>query len=65
MVFRKLDGTQMTSALLLPRSGIVLKDAGRYAWNHEIPARKSDIVDGMKVARGRRISLTFRSHSPR
>lgn len=60
MVFRKLDDAQVLSVLLRPRSGIVLKGASRYDWTHEIPARKSDIVDGIKVARGRRISLTFR-----
>ncbi|TWF53319.1 alpha-ketoglutarate-dependent dioxygenase AlkB [Neorhizobium alkalisoli] len=60
MIFRKTDGAQVLSVPLLPRSAIVLKDAGRYDWTHEIPARKSDLVDGMKIARGRRISLTFR-----
>lgn len=60
MVFRKHDDTQVLSVLLRPRSGIVLKAASRYDWTHEIPARKSDLVDGMKLARGRRISLTFR-----
>jgi alkylated DNA repair dioxygenase AlkB len=60
MVFRRIDGAQVLSIPLLPRSAIVLKDAGRYDWTHEIPARKSDLMDGMKIARGRRISLTFR-----
>ena len=60
MIFRERSSSRSLAVLLHPRSGIVLKGAGRYEWTHEIPARKSDAVDGMKVARGRRISLTFR-----
>ena len=60
MVFRERSTSRSLAVLLQPRSGIVLKGAGRYDWTHEIPARKSDVVDGVKVARDRRISLTFR-----
>lgn len=60
MVFRKLRGPAICGVLLQPRSGVLLRDAGRYGWTHEIPARKSDVVNGVKTARGRRISLTFR-----
>ncbi|MFK3777422.1 alpha-ketoglutarate-dependent dioxygenase AlkB [Agrobacterium sp. NPDC089420] len=60
MVFRELRGSAICGVLLQPRSGVLLRDAGRYGWTHEIPARKSDIVNGVKTARGRRISLTFR-----
>ncbi|WLD97052.1 alpha-ketoglutarate-dependent dioxygenase AlkB [Agrobacterium leguminum] len=60
MVFRELRGSVICGVLLQPRSGVLLRDAGRYGWTHEIPARKSDIVNGVKTARGRRISLTFR-----
>lgn len=34
--------------------------AARYDRTHEIPARKSDMVDGRKIERSRRILLTFR-----
>lgn len=60
MVFRELRGSAICGVLLQPRSGVLLRDAGRYGWTHEIPARKSDVVNGVKTARGRRISLTFR-----
>lgn len=60
MVFRELRGPAICGVLLQPGSGVLLKDAGRYGWTHEIPARKSDIVNGVKTARSRRISLTFR-----
>ena len=43
------------------RSLIVMSDDARYKWKHAIPARKSDLVNGVKYARSRRISLTFRT----
>ena len=46
---------------LEPRSLLVLRDEARYKWTHEIAARKSDVVDGCKSPRERRISLTFRT----
>ena len=60
MVFRELRGPAACGVLLQRRSGVLLRDSGRYGWTHEIPARKSDIVNGVTTARGRRISLTFR-----
>lgn len=60
MIFRERSSSRSLAVLLHPRSGILLKEASRYDWTHEIPARKSDAVDGTKVNRGRRISLTFR-----
>lgn len=47
-------------AYLEPRSLIILANEARYKWTHAIPARKSDIVNGFKLQRERRISLTFR-----
>lgn len=46
---------------LAPRSLLILSGAARYEWTHAIPARKSDMVQGYKMPRGRRISVTFRS----
>jgi alkylated DNA repair dioxygenase AlkB len=60
MVFRECSGSGSSALLLHPRSALVLKEAGRYEWTHEIPARRSVLIDGIRVARGRRISLTFR-----
>jgi alkylated DNA repair dioxygenase AlkB len=60
MLFRERRGSAALAVLLHARSGLSLTGAGRYDWTHEIPARKSDVVDGMKMERRRRISLTFR-----
>lgn len=48
------------SILLEPRTLLVMQDAARYKWQHSIAARKSDMVAGERVQRGRRVSLTFR-----
>jgi alkylated DNA repair dioxygenase AlkB len=52
------------SAILEPRSLLILSSEARYEWTHEIPARKSDEVNGVKQPRARRISLTFRTLTP-
>ena len=54
------DKTKKVPVWLAPRSIAVLREAARYTWLHGIPARKSDVWDGRKYARQRRISLTFR-----
>lgn len=45
---------------LEPGSLLVLSGEARHVWTHAIPARKSDIVNGQKHPRSRRLSLTFR-----
>jgi alkylated DNA repair dioxygenase AlkB len=51
-----------TATLVLPTRGLlVLSDDARYRWAHRVPARKSDVVSGVRLARSRRISLTFRT----
>lgn len=55
------DRTKKVSAWLARRSIAVLREAARYTWLHGIPARKSDVWDGRKYARQRRVSLTFRN----
>ena len=55
------DRTKKVSVWLALRSIAVLREAARYTWLHGIPARKSDVWDGRKYARQRRVSLTFRS----
>ena len=49
------------SIVLEERSLIVLSSTARYEWQHAIPARKSDVINGIKTERTRRVSLTFRS----
>lgn len=51
---------QKHDVYLEKRSLIVLSCEARYKWQHAIPARKSDIVDGVKLERQRRVSVTFR-----
>jgi alkylated DNA repair dioxygenase AlkB len=46
---------------LAARSLVVLTGEARYDWRHAIPGRKSDQHEGRSVARGRRVSLTFRN----
>lgn len=46
--------------VLEPCSLFVLSGAARYEWQHCIPARKSDVIDGIKINRARRVSITFR-----
>ncbi len=57
----KFDRTKKIPVWLAPRSLVVLSEEARHDWLHGIPARKSDVWDGRKYARQRRVSLTFRS----
>ncbi len=61
MVFRQKQSGEKLAVPLGPRSVLAMTGPARYQWTHEIPARLSDRVDGAKVARARRISLTFRT----
>lgn len=56
----KFDKKKKFSVWLEPKSIVVLNDKARYKWLHGIAARKSDEWDGHRVARKRRVSLTFR-----
>ena len=60
MAFREKASGARLGVILEPCSLVIMKDRARYAWTHEIPARKSDFIFGNKVERSRRISLTFR-----
>ena len=46
--------------VLEPKSLLVLSNEMRYNWTHGIVPRKSDMIEGRRVARERRVSLTFR-----
>lgn len=56
----KFDKTKKIPVWLEPRSLVVLSGEARDKWLHGIPARKSDVWDGQKHDRERRVSLTFR-----
>lgn len=51
---------RVESVLCQPRSLLVLTGASRYEWTHAIPPRAFDVLDGERVARERRVSITFR-----
>jgi alkylated DNA repair dioxygenase AlkB len=44
-----------------PRSLWILAGEARTTWMHGIKARKTDVVDGIKRPRGRRVSITMRT----
>ena len=52
---------EKVSLYLEPRSLVVLTGTARYDWRHGIAGRRSDRVEGVVRARGRRVSLTFRT----
>jgi alkylated DNA repair dioxygenase AlkB len=59
--FLEPETSEKTSKLLDPQSLLVMKKDARYKWQHAIPARKTDKIDGQTFPRQRRISLTFRN----
>ncbi len=61
MKFQNVRDSRNEELYLQGRSLIVLSGAARYEWTHAIPGRKSDIVNGFKLDRSRRVSLTFRT----
>lgn len=60
MRLENLNVSQKVDLVLEPRSLLLLSGDVRHIWSHAIPARKSDIVNGQKQPRSRRLSLTFR-----
>ncbi|MEZ5814307.1 MAG: alpha-ketoglutarate-dependent dioxygenase AlkB [Alphaproteobacteria bacterium] len=61
VIMQFTNGQEKHDLYLEPRSLIILSGEARYKWTHAILARKSDVVGGFKIERGRRVSLTFRS----
>ncbi|MCB1562704.1 MAG: alpha-ketoglutarate-dependent dioxygenase AlkB [Alphaproteobacteria bacterium] len=55
------NGQEKHDLYLEPRSLVILSGPARHDWTHAIPARKSDMVNGFKVERHRRVSLAFRT----
>ncbi|MBO6640184.1 MAG: alpha-ketoglutarate-dependent dioxygenase AlkB [Roseitalea sp.] len=61
MRFEEQSSGEQLTHILEPRSLLLLQGPARFDWNHAIPARKSDVIEGQRVPRGRRLSLTFRN----
>jgi len=62
MDFRHKATQRKERLLLEPRSLLVLSDVARYEWEHGIAPRKKDHWHGFHWKRGRRLSVTFRTH---
>ena len=58
MEFRKDD--TVVRKYIKPGSMYVMSDECRYKWTHEIRKKKTDIVNGKRIKRDTRISVTFR-----
>ena len=61
MEFAKLSGRGRQSLWLERRSLVVLTGAARHEWTHGIRPRLADVVDGDKIPREKRLSLTLRT----
>lgn len=61
MTFEHLHSDAQSECYLNARSLLVIGGEARYDWKHGIPARKTDTINGFKITRARRVSLTFRS----
>lgn len=60
IVFSHVETKESISLYLQPGSLLVMVGDARYKWRHGIPSRKSDSIAGVRIIRGRRLSLTFR-----
>lgn len=48
--------------LIIPRKSLlIMEKEARYDWKHGIDKRKTDIINGNKVYRGKRVSVTIRN----
>jgi alkylated DNA repair dioxygenase AlkB len=63
MEFANLKSGDIKSIWLEGRSLLVLRGEARHQWTHGIRPRLSDMVDGVKIMRRRRLSLTMRTLS--
>lgn len=61
MRFAHHSSSRTVELALRPLSLLTLSGEARHEWTHAIPARKSDLIDGEKHSRSRRVSLTFRT----
>lgn len=61
MRFASPTRSQLMELHLQPASLLVLSGHARHLWTHAIPSRKTDVFEGQKHFRSRRLSLTFRT----
>ncbi|MDJ1470990.1 alpha-ketoglutarate-dependent dioxygenase AlkB [Cytophagaceae bacterium DM2B3-1] len=60
MTFTEKESNHSEDKIIHSKSLLVMQQQARYKWMHGIKAKKSDMVEGVKKIRQRRISLTFR-----
>lgn len=60
MQFTRNNTSEKLDIPLFINSVVILQEDARYKWKHGIPARRSDVIDGKRITRDRRVSLTFR-----
>lgn len=61
MLFKNLGSSVEFEVLLEVKSLAVMTKQSRLEWSHEIRKRSSDKIGGLKIRRGRRLSLTYRT----
>ncbi len=59
MRFRK--NNEIVDIYVKPNSLYIMSGDARYLWTHEMPSTKTDMCDGKRVVRSRRVSITFRN----
>ena len=60
MNFIESASKQKRELVLKPRSVVAISAQARYDWSHGIPARFADEIEGVRINRELRISMTFR-----
>jgi len=61
MDFTNVEKREKVPVFLEARCLVVMSGESRYNWEHGIRPRKSDCIDGRKINRSRRLSITFRN----
>ena len=65
MKFIQLKGGDVVDVEIPRRSLYVMQDEARYKYNHAIPPRKKDTIEGNIKHRERRVSITYRKVMPK
>ncbi len=65
MKFIPIKGGDIVDLAIPRRSLYVMQDDARYKYNHAIPPRKKDKIDGNIKHRERRVSITYRKVLPK
>ena len=54
-------GNEIISVYVEPKSAYIMSGDSRYKWKHGIRKVKKDVVNGVKIPRTTRYSLTYRT----